>query len=144
MQNLINRMTYLFQGDFLSLTRECSVHYNLISGSCWWNIFNWKLPRVTIVFMKKVIGNDSVVDTLPWGGMVTVSLGGTADDVSRSAGSVICSDTSAGPACVWGADWGREGTSCVWGTGWTGEEGVARIGDAGRGREDGVVFCRFG
>jgi hypothetical protein len=31
---------------------------------------------------------------------VTVSLGGTTDDVPRSTGSVICSDTSAGPACV--------------------------------------------
>ena len=31
---------------------------------------------------------------------MTVYSGGTADDVSRSIGLVICSDTSAGPACV--------------------------------------------
>ena len=76
------------------------MHYNLIGGSYRWNIFNWKLPRVMIVFMKKVMGNDSMIDTLPWRGIAIVCSGGTADDVSRSIGSVISSHTSVGPACV--------------------------------------------
>jgi len=65
MQNLIDRMTYLFQGDFLSLAWGCSMHYNLIGWSYRWNIFNWKLKRVMMVFIKEVIGNDFVIGTLP-------------------------------------------------------------------------------
>ena len=85
----------------------------------------------------KIIGNDSVISTLPWGGIAIVCSGGTADDVPKSVGSVIWPDTSAGPAC------GGEGTSCVWGSDWGGE-GATWIGDAGRGGEDGAIFYRFG
>jgi len=65
MQNLMDRVTYLLQGDFLSLAWRCSWHYSLIDWSCRWNIFNWKLPRVMMVFMKEIIGNDSIIGTLP-------------------------------------------------------------------------------
>jgi len=40
--------------------------------------------------------------------------GGTTDDVPRSAGSAICSETSAGVSCGWGTGRGGEGTSCIW------------------------------
>ena len=59
-----------------------------------------------------------------------VCSGGTTDDVPRSTGSVICSDTSAGISCVWGSDGGGED--------------VTGIGEAGRGGEDGAVLYRFG
>jgi hypothetical protein len=56
----MNRVTYLFQGDLLSLAWRSGWYYSLIGWSCRWNIFNWKLPRVTMVFMKEIISNDSV------------------------------------------------------------------------------------
>jgi len=61
---------------------------------------------------------------------VIVCSGEMTDDMPRSTGSVICSDTSAGIFCVWGSD-GRG-------------EHVTRIREAGRGGEDGTVPCRFG
>jgi len=53
-----------------------------------------------MVFINEVIGNDFVIGTLPRGGIATVCSGRMADDVPRSGGSVICSDTSAGSICV--------------------------------------------
>ena len=38
---------------------------------------------------------------------------GTADDMPRSAGSVISSETSAGASCGWGTGRGAEGASRV-------------------------------
>ena len=136
MKNLMNRVTYLLQGDFLSLAWRHSWNHNLIGWSCRWNIFNWKLPKVTMI-LKEIIGNDPVTDTLPWGGMAIVWSGGTTEDVPRLTGSVVCPGTSTGSAG------GGEGASCGWGTG-RGGEGATWIGDAGWGGEDGVVFCRFG
>jgi len=56
--------------------------------------------------------------------------GGTTDDVPRSTGSLVYSDTSASISCVWGYDGGGGD--------------VTGIREAGRGGEDSAVLCRFG
>ena len=50
---------------------------------------------------------------------------------------MVCPHTPVGSA------YRGEGTSCGWGTN-RGGEGGTWIEDAGRGGEDGAVFCRFG
>ena len=68
-----------------------------------------------------------------------VCSGGTTDDVLRSAGSAICSDTSAGASCGSGAGRGGDGTCCVWAFGEEGDDSTW-IGDAERGGGDGAVL----
>jgi len=72
-----------------------------------------------------------------------VCSGRTADDVPRSAGSAIYSETSAGTSCGWDTGQGGEGTSGVWVSGGEGDD-ATWIGDIGRGGDDGAVFWRFG
>jgi len=67
----------------------------------------------------------------------------TVDDVPRSVGSAIYSETSAGTYCGWGTGRGGEGTSCVSVSDGEGDD-ATWIGDTGRGGEDGAVFWRFG
>ena len=102
----------------------------------WWSWYAYEDDDAHVIHVKDATiklgcySNDFVIDTLPWGGIATVCLGGTTDDVPRSTGSVTCSDKSARFVCVWGVGWGgEEGAAWIWGARW--------------GRGDGAVFCRF-
>ena len=92
---------------------------------------------------NKSICDNFMVSILPWGGAVLVCSGGTTDVMFRSAGSAVCSSTSAGASCGWGADWEGDGSCCVWISGEEGDDSTW-IGDNGRGGEDGTIFWRFG
>lgn len=91
----------------------------------------------------RVIGDNAMISTLPWGGAVLVCSRGKTDDMLRSAGSVVCSGASAGASCGWGAGRGGDGTCRVWIFGKEGDDSTW-IGDARRGGGDGAVLWRFG
>ena len=136
-------MTYLLQGDFTLLTWRCSRCYGLIGWSCRWNNVNWEITKIIIICKDKSIGDNSIVSTLPWGSAVLVCVGGTTDDMLRSAGSAVCSGTSTAASCGWGADRGGDGTCCVWISSDEGDDSTS-IGDAGWGGGDGAILWRFG
>ena len=63
-------------------------------------IFSTEITKGDDGIYKRALGNNFMIGILPWGGMVIVYSGGTADEVPRSTGSVTCSDTSARSAWV--------------------------------------------